>query len=139
EARLFEAIDPDATAAVPEVLRAVFGPRAEEVLAVYRSRHGEDAPTAAMTAERYRVPTVRVAERQARHAAVWAYRFDWEDPALGRLGAAHGSELPLLLEDAANPLAERMQAAWIAFVRGASPGWPEYSEPDRLTMIFDAE
>jgi para-nitrobenzyl esterase len=108
-----------------------------------------------------RMPVIRLAEAQARHAPVWLYRFDWESPAFeGRLGAAHAIELPfvwnqldlpvsqvLLGGDAsrAQPLCAQLHAAWAAFIRGGEPAaaglpaWPRYDDPRRATMVLDRE
>ena len=106
----------------------------------------------------FRIPVIRLAEAQARHAPVWMYRFDWESSAFdGRLGAAHALELPLvwnqldlpvsqlLLGDlaGARPLCAQMHDAWAAFIRGGEPAaaglpaWPRYDAPRRATMLLD--
>jgi para-nitrobenzyl esterase len=108
-----------------------------------------------------RVPVMRLAEAQARHAPVWMYRFDWESPAFGgRFGATHALELPfvwnqlelpvasfLLGDDAAGAraLALQLHDAWAAFIRGGEPAaaglpaWPRYEAPRRATMLLDRE
>jgi para-nitrobenzyl esterase len=108
-----------------------------------------------------RVPVLRLAEAQARHAPVWMYRFDWESPAFGgRFGATHALELPfvwnqlelpvahfLLGEDAAGAraLALQLHDAWAAFIRGGEPAaaglpaWPRYEPPRRATMLIDRQ
>jgi para-nitrobenzyl esterase len=109
----------------------------------------------------FRIPVLRLAEAQARHAPVWMYRFDWESPAFGgRLGAAHALELPfvwnaldlpvsqlLLGDDApgAQALGAQIHDAWAAFIRGGEPAaaglpaWPRHDEPRRATMVLDRE
>jgi para-nitrobenzyl esterase len=109
----------------------------------------------------FRIPVLRLAEAQARHAPVWMYRFDWESPAFGgRLGAAHALELPfvwnqldlpvsqlLLGDDApgARALGAQIHDAWAAFIRGGEPAaaglpaWPRHDEPRRATMVLARE
>ncbi len=101
-------------------------------------------------------PSIALAERHARFAPVYFYRFDVA-PRLLRwagLDATHGVEMFALFEQGDAPLArtmtslggrrtftqagERMRDAWIHFAAvGAPPlGWPRYAEPDRLTLII---
>jgi para-nitrobenzyl esterase len=108
----------------------------------------------AMQADRvFRVPAIRLCERQARHAPVFQYLFDWASPAFGgALGSCHGLEIPFVfgtLEheraadlvgrgDAAERLSREMQDAWISFARSGDPGWPAYDEEKRTTRRFGA-
>jgi para-nitrobenzyl esterase len=110
----------------------------------------------------FRVPVVRFAEAQARHATpTYVYRFDWASPVLGgQLGAAHALELPfvwnrldlpnmstLLGPDVASlqPLATAMHETWVAFIKsgdpngGGLPAWPRYDAERRPTMLIDRE
>jgi para-nitrobenzyl esterase len=106
----------------------------------------------------FRIPAVRLAEAQ--HAAggrVWKYLFSWKSRAFGgRLGATHALEIPFAFGNLDKPgvdaflgpgdppsaLAERMHAAWIAFVRegdpscDALPEWPGYEPARRAVMEF---
>lgn len=99
----------------------------------------------------FRIPALRLAERQSRHAPVFVYLFDWCSPALGGLlGSCHGLELPFVFgtlddpraaqlvgtDDDARTLARAMQDAWLAFARGGDPGWPAYDEITRPTQRF---
>ncbi|MET0736526.1 MAG: carboxylesterase family protein, partial [Microbacterium sp.] len=101
-------------------------------------------------------PCVAVAERHARFAPVYFYRFDVA-PRLMRwagLDATHGVELFALFEQADSPLARRMTSlggrkvfssagtrmrdAWIRFADSGAPGagWPRYTEERRLTLVI---
>ncbi len=101
-------------------------------------------------------PCVALAERHAKHAPVYFYRFDVA-PRLMRwagLDATHGLELFALFEQTDAPLArrmtslggrkvfssagERMRDAWLLFADDGAPPqwWPRYSEPERLTLII---
>jgi para-nitrobenzyl esterase len=133
---------------------------AGEAVATYRAARTGSLPTdpaslwLAMQTDRvFRVPAIRLAEAQARHAAVFQYRFDWPSPALGGLlGACHGLEVPFVFGTldheragdlagrgpAAEALSERMQDAWIAFATGADPGWPAFDPERRATQRFGA-
>jgi len=110
-----------------------------------------------ITAEEYWIPSIRLAEAQARTGApVWMYRFD--APATsGRFAglAPHASELPYVWDIAhsnvtrvtngaqlaPSGLPHEMHARWVAFIRGLSPdgvvNWPRYGEHGRDTMIFN--
>ena len=116
-----------------------------------------DAPSLwlAMQTDRvFRIPALRLAERQIRHAPVFVYRFDWASPALGGLlGACHGIELPFVFgtledpraaqlvgtDDDARRLARAVQDAWLAFARHGDPRWPAYDEAERATQRFARE
>jgi para-nitrobenzyl esterase len=111
-------------------------------------------------------PTVKVAERHARFAPVYFYRFDIAPRLVRALGfdATHGLELFALFDRmdgrfgramgllggrrAFKRTGERMRANWAEFARtgrvaGAAAGagacdWPRYEEGARETLIFDA-
>ncbi|HLY81536.1 MAG TPA: carboxylesterase/lipase family protein [Acidimicrobiales bacterium] len=107
----------------------------------------------------FRVPAIRLAEAQAASGTpVWMYRFDWATPAFGGvLKATHALEIPFMWNIISKPgvelftgsgpgrqaLADRMQAAWLAFARTGDPAtpllpdWPGYEPTRRATMIFD--
>ncbi|MBO9533991.1 MAG: carboxylesterase/lipase family protein [Solirubrobacteraceae bacterium] len=99
------------------------------------------------------MPSQHLAERQAPRAPTFAYRLDLQAGRFG-LGAYHGVDLLLQFPQtpraewiaAGRPgadrlaLAERFRAAWLGFVRGASPGddWPAYDPAGaRSVRIFD--
>jgi para-nitrobenzyl esterase len=101
--------------------------------------------------------SVTIAERKAaQEPAVYAYLLEWKTPVAGGvLGATHALDLPLMFNnvesargfvgpgDAPQKLADKMQAAWLAFARTGSPNcaalpdWPAYDVTRRATMIFD--
>ena len=113
----------------------------------------------------FRVPALRLAERLAASPGaaehgVWMYRFDWPTPfGGGRLGATHALDIPFVWDlvdlpgtevftgdsPARHDLAAAMHAAWLAFAVSGNPStpllpvWPRYREPERSTMVFDAE
>ena len=85
---------------------------------------------------------------------VW---FSWRSPAArGRLGATHCVELPFVFDNLENwknapmiaeasleeiqPLADKVQDAWIAFAATGVPGadWPPYAPPECAAMEFGA-
>jgi para-nitrobenzyl esterase len=108
---------------------------------------------------RYRAPLMRQAELHAAHTPqTYAYLFAWRSPARGgRLGAAHGMEMPFVFgrleaprlgpltgpNTAVQRLSGHMMDAWIAFARTghpateALPAWPAYTADRRATMVFD--
>ncbi|WP_277980251.1 carboxylesterase/lipase family protein [Sphingomonas phyllosphaerae] len=111
---------------------------------------------AAVSAEEYGIPTIRLAAAQARAGGVaHLYRFDLPLTTGARRGyAIHGAELPLTwarLDDPASTVygpvgtsAERLSAAmhgmWLRFLRGGAPAanWPSYDLRRRATMRLDA-
>jgi para-nitrobenzyl esterase len=123
--------------------------------AVYPELNEERRRIRALTAEEYWVPSVRVADAQVRGGGkAWMYRLDFT-PGSGRMKgfAAHTEELGLVWDKpneeipnavAETALAKQVHAAWVAFIKGETPGagglptWPEYSSETRETMIFDA-
>jgi para-nitrobenzyl esterase len=132
--------------------------RFEEVFARYREVYPkmseEQLRIRALTAEEYWVPSVRVADAQIKGGGTaWMYRLDFA-PASGRLkGEAYHSEDIGLVWDKPNEeitnvaaetaLAKKMHAAWLAFIKGETPGaeglpvWPQYTSETRETMVFD--
>lgn len=99
-------------------------------------------------------PSIKIAEAQARVASVWSYRLDFAPRllrALG-LGATHASDTPLVFgsrngrllgmlgdRDHVATVSRRMQNRWLAFARTGRPlaHWPEYTVPQRSTLIID--
>lgn len=137
-------------------------PRGEELLDAYRAAHPEETAAGlwlAMSGDSlFRVPAIRLAERQHGHAAVYKYLFTWRSTAFGGLlGASHALDIPFVFDNLHQAgvevftgdgperprLAEAMHRAWIAFAhRGdpAHPGlpeWPAYEPGRRATMRFD--
>ena len=164
EMKLFRAAAP-ATIPDERMLQRTFGAAADEAIATYTAaRPGlplSDVWTDVLTDQVFRIPAIRLAEKQAQQGApVWMYRFDWTTPALGGLfGACHALEIPfvwdnletaglaMLIQDFAGrqQLANRMHFAWIAFARTGNPNtpelpnWPIYNTDHRATMLFDEE
>jgi len=100
----------------------------------------------------WRIPAVRLADAHAANArsATYMYEFGWRSPQCGgRLGAAHGVEMPFVFDtlglgtepmlgsDPPQSLATAMHAAWVAFAGTGDCGWPRYDPGGRLTMRFD--
>ncbi|BDZ50284.1 hypothetical protein GCM10025867_25250 [Frondihabitans sucicola] len=104
-------------------------------------------------------PSTVLADWHSRHAATYAYRFDFA-PRLLRLAgldATHGVEMFALFDRFDLPLVrtmtslggreeyaaagQRMRLAWLRFATdGTLPAsWPAYSEQDRETLIIDSE
>ena len=132
--------------------------RAAEVIDVYReSRRSRGLPStnhaivdALVTTSRFRLPALRMAERQAEHEQrTFVYQVDRER---GALGAMHGVEVPFVFgnlwptaSDDARRFAHQMMDAWIAFARSGDPShdgigaWPAYETSRRHTMVFGNE
>jgi len=133
--------------------------RAIEVYREQRAARGESVRPRdlwlAMQSDRvFRIPAVRLAERQQRHQPqTHAYLFAWPSPALGgALGACHGLEVPFAFGTTRAATAQlvgegpevdrltlRMQDAWLAFARTGDPGWPAYDPAKRTTMVLGRE
>jgi para-nitrobenzyl esterase len=132
------------------------------LLDVYRRTRPGTTPgqrLVAATTDRFRIGSIRLAERKAAGgpAPVWMYRLDFTTPVLdGRLGAPHALDLAFVFDNLegsalhggrpeAQPLAERMSEAWLAFARRGDPShpglpeWPVYDTGRRATMIFDVD
>lgn len=150
EGRFFALNDPSCLDGVRFVVEELQGSGAQPLLDAYIASHGGDvreALVAVMGDERYRIPTVRLAEAHARFSPTWLYRFDWRSPALGSLGAAHGSDVPVVwdlkLAEADTPVVEAVQSAWGAFAHTGSPvssqlpEWPTYHPTRPEMMLLD--
>ena len=107
--------------------------------------------TAALSDLVFRHPARRYAA--AHQGRTHVYEFDWRSPALnGRLGAAHGMELPFVFNTLAcvtgpkgivgeNPpqaLADRVHGIWVAFAKTGALPWPEYSAADPQVYRLEA-
>jgi para-nitrobenzyl esterase len=103
----------------------------------------------------FRIPAVRTAKFHARRSpgSTWLYDFRWVPPVdAGMRGASHCMDLPfawdlltadgvarVLGEAPPTELAADVHGAWVAFVKGDSPGWAAYRAPGRVVRVFDTE
>jgi para-nitrobenzyl esterase len=102
----------------------------------------------------FRIPAIRLAERQCAHPArSFSYLFTWASAALGgALGSCHGLEVPFAFGTTGGAaaqlvgggpqverLAARIQDAWLAFARSGDPGWRAYDDAERSTMVLGRE
>ena len=109
---------------------------------------------------RFRLSVDTQAERKAaqRGAPVYLYRFEYYSPVRqGRLKSMHCMEIPFVFDNleagriytgispAAQRIADRMSAAWVAFARTGNPShkgipqWPAFDSTKRPTMVFGDE
>jgi len=109
---------------------------------------------------RFRLAVDTQAERKAaqRGAPVYLYRFEYYSPVRqGRLKSMHCMEIPFVFDNleagkiytgispAAQRIADRMSAAWVAFARTGNPShrglpqWPAFDGARRATMVFGDE
>jgi para-nitrobenzyl esterase len=130
------------------------------VIAEYRRLYPRYSPSdvlfAATTAARsWRAAIIEAEARAAAGAPAFAYQLDWVSPKDGgRLGAPHASDIPLVFDNVARsgsraegptaqPMADRMSEAFIAFARTGDPSckaiprWEPYRLPRRQTLVFD--
>lgn len=105
----------------------------------------------------FRIPSIRFAQYQAKHAPTWMYLFKWPSGVEG-LGACHAAEVPFVFytlnsqsakafigENPPKTLADQVQDAWVSFAQNGNPShpnipdWPAYDENKRNTMIIHNE
>jgi para-nitrobenzyl esterase len=147
-----------------ERVAAIAGPDTDAALKLYRELLPGASPgdrlIAALTGSNFSVRTWlyadrRAAKAQGKTAPIYHYSLNWPSPfADGRMGAHHAMDLPFVFDttdvplstkgaDGAPELAAAMSATWAAFARNgtpdnpAIPAWPAYTEPARVTMMFD--
>ncbi|MBW4039379.1 MAG: carboxylesterase/lipase family protein [Acidobacteria bacterium] len=130
----------------------------DEVYAKYKALYpqmtAQQLRIRAVTAEEYWVPSVRVADAQVKGGGeVWMYRLDFAHTDGRMKGEAYHSEdvglvwnKPQMdIENVAQEvaLARQMHDAWVAFMKGETPGarglaqWPRYTLAARETMVLD--
>jgi carboxylesterase 2/para-nitrobenzyl esterase len=157
ETRLFLASDGSIDRMTEEALTAIVAAYRlpPESLSAYRRAHAGagfgDVFSAIQTDWYWRLPAVRFADAHAAgaHAATYMYEFAWPSPQLGgRLGAAHGVEIPFVFDTLGlgtepllgphppQSLADEMHRAWVSFAVSGDCGWPRYESVRRATMHF---
>jgi para-nitrobenzyl esterase len=138
---------------------------ADRIIALYRKQQpGRDNIDLFLRMEtdngRFRLSVDTQAERKAaqRGAPVYLYRFEYYSPVReGRLKSMHCMEIPFVFDNleagkiytgispAAQRIADRMSAAWVAFARTGNPNhrgipdWPAFNATARPTMVFGNE
>lgn len=136
-------------------LAAAYGLSAEGLnayRAAYPGASAGDLFSAIQTDWYWRIPALRMADAHAAkaRAATFMYEFAWRSPQMGgRLGAAHGVEIPFVFDtlglgtepmlgrDPPQPLADAMHHAWVSFAVRGDCGWSPYEPVQRPTMRFD--
>ncbi len=148
---------------LPGFLRTVV-PEADQlrVIAGYRALRPDASPyeilvaiasDRAFTADAVAQAELKVAQGGA---PVWLYQFDWKTPVLdGRLGAMHALETGFVFDNLekstsmigditpAQPVADRMSDAWLAFARtgdpnvASLPAWPAVTADTVSAMHFN--
>jgi para-nitrobenzyl esterase len=125
---------------------------------LYPAYSASDVLFAATTASRsWRAAVIEAEERAKAGTPAFVYQLDWVSPKDGgRLGAPHMADIPLVFDNVAapgsraegpgaQPMAEAMSEAFIAFARTGDPNgkaiphWTPYGLPRRQTMIFDVQ
>ena len=149
---------------LPTVAATMNGADSAALLEVYARTRPGASPAERLTAlmtDRFRVGSIRLAERKLAGAAgaspVFMYRFDFTTPVLdGKLGAPHALEIAFCFDNLdktrlhggrpeAPALAGKVSEAWLAFARTGDPNhpglpaWPAYDTARRATMLFDAD
>jgi para-nitrobenzyl esterase len=138
-----------------------WGEKAGALLALYRTRRPHKSPYLLLgeiiTDAGFRRHAHIQAERKAAvgKAPVHVYQWNWASPAYeGVYGAAHAVDVPASFHNLhdplligatreAEPLAEALSSALVAFARSGVPtadglaDWPAFTEARRATLIFD--
>jgi para-nitrobenzyl esterase len=117
------------------------------------SNQPSDIFTAIETAQKFRIPAIRLAEAQQNQGqSAYSYLFTWTSTAFGgTLGAYHALELGFLFGNygegyggsgpTADAVSRNIQDAWLSFARKGDPScesvgdWPSYGNR-RLTMML---
>jgi para-nitrobenzyl esterase len=138
----------------------LLGTHAPHVIDAYRAANPGASPSdlyfLIASDHRYSGPVAKIAERRAALGAgpVFLYYFRWESPYEGgKYKAPHTIEIPFVFDNvkasrltkdspAAQALAERVSAAWLAFARSGNPSttalpWQPFTASTRATMVFD--
>jgi para-nitrobenzyl esterase len=117
------------------------------------SNKPSDIFTAIETAQKFRIPAIRLAEAQQNQGqSVYSYLFTWSSPAPGGIkGAYHALELGFLFGNygegyggsgqTADAVSRNIQDAWLSFARNGEPScesvgnWPSYGNRRSTMMI----
>ena len=133
----------------------------EWVVAQYRARYPDWSPErifyAATTAGRsWPGQVIEADARAAAGAPTWVYQVDFQSPLEPWRGAPHTIDIPLSFGTldaegsitgtgaAARAASGAMMDAFLAFARAGDPNgpgvpaWPQYTLPERATMVFDS-
>ncbi|KAF2673008.1 carboxylesterase type B [Microthyrium microscopicum] len=134
----------------------------ETIVSEYRKHYPSYSPSdvffAATTAARSWKSMLVESDIRAKHpdSPLWVYYLRWKTPFEdGRMGAAHGFDIPLVFAnpdafrqmrgfESAEVMAETVSKALVHFARTGTPKiegsdmyWPRYELGERLSMIFD--
>jgi para-nitrobenzyl esterase len=147
-----------------ELLRRVtqrYKDRGGDIVASYRKEYPKASPFVvwgAISAAGQRQNAITQAERKAAQgtAPAYMYMYAWPTPMLGgQIGTFHSSEITFVFDNAglcthysgggpeALALSTKMGEAWAGFARSRKPGhsglppWPEYTDKERATMVFN--
>lgn len=134
--------------AVRPVLRRLV-PDPDGILAAYRRRdpgaRGGETLSRILSDLSFRWPARQFAE--AHRGRTFFYEFDWDSPAAGgRMGAAHGFELPFVFDtldtvggprgwlgaDPPQDLADRVHGIWLRFATDGTVPWPQFDGTTRI-------
>jgi para-nitrobenzyl esterase len=141
-------------------LTAIVGERAHQAVKIYRANEADDGDTVVHLIQDLlmRMPAIRLAEMNGRHAPTYMYEFTYRSTSTyKKFESAHGMEVPFVFGTAENPevivftgrspvkgaLTEQVQQVWSDFARTGDPGnsrvsWPKYEETARETMRLGA-
>lgn len=166
EMRYWTAMDADDFDRQPEEsmsrrLVARYGPEAQGVIPAYKSDSNgyQEAIVAVLTDAYFRIPSIRLAESNARSQPTYMYLFTYRSLTKGQTGleygAMHGLECAFVfhVETTAGylyvgpkgtwtHLSDQMVQAWTQFARYGDPNgpllprWPRYDSAQRATMEF---
>ena len=123
---------------------------------IYPTYSASQVLFAATTASRsWRAAVIEAEERAKAGTPAFVYQLDWATPKDGgKFGAPHASDIQLVFDNidkpgataigpTAQPMADQMSEAFIAFARTGDPNgkaiprWERYGLPRRQTMVFN--
>lgn len=139
----------------------MYGPDARDLISVYRndSNDYQEAISTLLGDAIFRIPSIRLAEINAKRAPTYMYLFTYRSSTKGptgvEYGAMHGMEVAFVFHvDSAQAytyvgtkgswthLSDQMIQAWTRFARSGDPNgpllplWPRYDTEQRATMEF---
>ena len=154
-------IDTQAEEPLRQRLINMYGPDARDLIPVYRSDSNayQEAISTLLGDAIFRIPSIRLAEINAKRAPTYMYLFTYRSQTKGptgvEYGAMHGLEVAFVFHvDSAQAytyvgpkgswahLSDQMVQAWTRFARSGDPNgpllpfWPRYDTDQRATMEF---
>lgn len=120
----------------------------------YPKKNKGELFSAILTSYQAQIPSIRFANANAKQGInTFMYEFAWESSFQnGEYGAYHGIEMPFVFNNlksvmgergmlgpkgAPQSLADKTQNAWVQFAKTGNPGWENYTNEERKTMLIN--